>query len=203
MEKKLVLLAQIVSIISTPFYLPLVALILLFIFIFNNYDWSVKANIICIVYLLTILLPTVLIYYYRKFAKQEKYVKESRMIPYIISIGCYFGCFYLLNFWRVPYCFTSIIILALLIQLACAFVNIWWKISTHMAGIGAFTGGLIVFSIKFSYNALFWLCIALLIAGVVGTSRMILRQHKLSQIYIGYLLGLVISSYYLGTLSIF
>lgn len=203
MEKKLITIAQIVSIIFTPFYIPLLALILLFIFIFNNYDMMVKINIVCAVYFMTILLPTVLIYYYRKYDKWHRFVKERRMVPYIIAIVCYFSCFYILSYYKIPYCFTSIIITALLIQLACALINIWWKISTHMAGIGAFTGGLVVFSLRFSYNALLWLCIALLVAGIVGTSRMILRQHKLSQIYIGYLLGLVISSYYLGTISIF
>lgn len=37
-----------------------------------------------------------------------------------------------------------------------------------------------------------WFCTILIIAGMVGTSRMILRQHSLSQIIAGFLMGVVL-----------
>lgn len=43
----------------------------------------------------------------------------------------------------------------------------------------------------FSFNPLWWLCLVLVLAGAVGTARMILRQHTLSQVVMGFLIGIV------------
>ena len=88
---------------------------------------------------------------------------------------------------------SSIIVVALAIQVVCAIVNLFWKISTHTAAIGGVAGALIAFSGTFSYNPVWWLCIIIIVAGILGTSRMILRQHSLSQVVAGFLLGFVLS----------
>lgn len=75
--------------------------------------------------------------------------------------------------------------------MVCAFINIWWKISTHTAAIGGVAGALLAYSISFSFNPIWWLCLVLILAGMVGTARMILRQHSLSQVVTGFFIGLV------------
>ena len=45
------------------------------------------------------------------------------------------------------------------------------------------------FAFVLGFNPVWWLCIVFLLAGLVGTSRMILRQHSLSQITLGFLVG--------------
>ncbi len=92
---------------------------------------------------------------------------------------------------HIPAFMSNIIIVALIIQIACALVNVVWKISTHMAAIGGVIGALMVFSFIFHFNPLWWLCILLLIAGLLGTSRMVLRQHSLSQVVGGFALGTI------------
>ena len=72
----------------------------------------------------------------------------------------------------------------------------WWKISTHTAAIGGIAGALVAFSGKFSYNPVWWLCLVILVAGLVGTARMILRQHTLAQVVAGFAVGFV-SAFYL------
>jgi membrane-associated phospholipid phosphatase len=84
-------------------------------------------------------------------------------------------------------------VVALAIQVVCAIVNLFWKISTHTAAIGGVAGALIAFSGTFSYNPVWWLCIIIIVAGILGTSRMILRQHSLSQVVAGFLLGFILS----------
>ena len=42
----------------------------------------------------------------------------------------------------------------------------------------------------FNFNPTWWICLILLLAGLVGTSRIILKQHTLSQVVTGYLVGL-------------
>ena len=73
----------------------------------------------------------------------------------------------------------------------CAIINSWWKISTHTAAIGGVAGGLFAFGEIFAFNPVGWLCLVLIIAGLLGTSRMILRQHTLSQVLSGFGVGLV------------
>jgi membrane-associated phospholipid phosphatase len=113
------------------------------------------------------------------------------MIPYIISIFCYFTGYYILNLMNTPDFISIILVVAIIIQVLCVAVNHWWKVSIHNAAIGGVTGMVIGFSFILGFDPTKWLCILLVIAGMVGTSRMILRQHTLSQVVCGYVIGLL------------
>ncbi len=84
-----------------------------------------------------------------------------------------------------------ILIAALLIQVICALINVWWKVSTHTAAIGGVLGALMAFAILFNFNPTLWVCLVFFVAGIVGSSRMILLQHSLSQVLTGFGIGLV------------
>ena len=114
------------------------------------------------------------------------------MVPYIISILCYFTCFYLMNLFNILRFIGGILLAALAIQIICALINVWWKISTHSAAIGGVTGALVAFSFLFAFNPVWWLCFVLLIAGMVGASRIILRQHTLLQVIAGFFVGVLV-----------
>lgn len=191
--------ARAMSIVSTPFYLPVIGLAALFSFSYLTLlPWSYKLLVIAMVYLFTVLLPTLLIHLYRKYqgwSLLDISAKERRMVPYVISILCYFACFYLMNVLHIPRFMSSILVAALIIQVVCALINVWWKISTHTAAIGGIAGALISFSLIFSFNPVWWLCIVIILAGMVGTSRMILRQHSLFQVVAGFLVGLLSAFY--------
>ena len=195
-EKNIILTARVLSMILTPFYLPFVAIVALFIFSYLSIlDLGYKVIVLTLIYAMTILLPTLLIHIYRNYqgwTSKELGVKERRMIPYIISIMCYFLCFYVMNIFHMPAFMGSIVVAALCIQIVCAIINIWWKISTHTAAIGGFFGALMALSFIFDFNPTWWLCFILVLAGAVGTSRMILRQHTLSQVVLGFLTGAVV-----------
>ncbi len=194
-EKNIILTARIVSMLFTPFYLPLVGMVALFIFSYMALlPWSYKVFMLLTVYLFTILMPSVLIHIYRRYqgwSTTELGKKERRIVPYIISIVCYFGCFFLMEYHNTPRVMSIILVAALLIQMVCALVNVWWKISTHTAAIGGVAGALLAYSQGFSFNPLWWLCTILILAGMVGSARMILRQHSLSQVVTGFFVGLV------------
>ena len=191
----MILTARVVSFIFTPFYLPLLGLIAMFVFsYFNMLLWSYKIMVVGMAWFFTVLLPTFLIRLYRRYqgwTPIELSQKERRMVPYVISILCYFACVNLMEQMHIPHFMGSIIIAALFIQIVCAFINVWWKISTHTAGIGGVAGALFVFGEYFNFNPVWWLCGVLLLAGVLGTSRMILRQHTLAQVSAGFFVGFV------------
>ena len=185
------------SVLFTPFYLPILGLLILFIFSYLSLlPWTYKLFLLLMFYLFTVFLPTALIRFYRRYQGWtliELGSRERRAIPYVISIFSYLLCYYIMAATHVPHFMGSILIAALVIQVACAIINLFIKISTHTAAIGGVTGALLAFSVIFSFNPVWWLCIVLLLAGMVGTSRMILRQHSLRQVVLGYLAGVACS----------
>lgn len=197
-EKNIILISRVVSMMFTPFYLPLVGLAALFFFSYlNTFPLYYILMVMGIVWLFTVLMPTMLIHLYRRYhgwTPIQLGVRERRMVPYVISILCYFTCFYIMSLSHTPHTITSILIAALAVQMLCAMTNVWWKVSTHSAAIGGVAGGLLSFSLIFNFNPVWWLCLVILLGGMVGTSRMILRQHTLPQVVVGFFVGLLCSA---------
>ena len=189
----MILAARIVSMLFTPFYLPMVGLAALFVFSYMSiFPLYYKLEVLIMAYLFTILIPTVMIHFYRRYqgwSLIELGHRERRMVPYVISIVSYFTCVYVMDRLHMPHFMSAIIIAALLLQIVCALINIWWKISTHTAAIGGVAGALFAFAEYLNFNPVWWLCLVFLVAGVLGTSRMILRQHSLSQVVVGFWVG--------------
>ena len=196
-EKYIILAARVLSMVFTPFYLSLVGLIALFTFSYLSLmPWAYKLTVLTLVYLFTILIPTLLIHFYRNYhgwTLIELGKKERRVVPYLLSIVSYFVCYYVMHRFNIPHFMSNILMAALIIQILCALINVWWKISTHTAAIGGVMGALQAFAVIFGFNPIGWLCLVLILAGMVGTSRMILRQHSLRQVCYGFLLGLVVA----------
>jgi membrane-associated phospholipid phosphatase len=194
-QKNIIYLARFVSLLFTPFYLPLMGLILLFTLSYLALlPVTYKLEIIAIVYFFTILLPTFVIHLYRRYNGWTLFElgrRERRMVPYVLSIFCYFSCIWLLNSMNVFHFVSSILIAALLVQIVCAIINVWWKVSTHTAAIGGVAGALIAFAEIFGFNPVWWLCVVICMGGVMGSARMILRQHSLAQVVAGFGTGFV------------
>ena len=198
-ERDIIRASKVLSAIFNPFYLPVVGLVLLFMFSYlRQMPTRYKLQVVLMVYLCTALLPTLLIRFYRRYqgwSRHEIGRQERRVIPYIIAIACYFLCYYLMNRVHIPHFMSSIVVAALTIQVVCALINMFWKISTHTAAIGGVTGALLIFSFFFRFNPVWWLCLLTIVGGFVGTSRMILRQHTLAQVVCGFLLGAILAFY--------
>ena len=196
-EKDIILAARVISMVFTPFYLPMVGLAALFLFSYLGLmPWGYKLTVLGLVYLFTILLPTFLIRLYRHYQGWKPFdliVRERRMVPYVISIVCYSVCYYLMSMAHIPHFMGSILVAAVLIQVVCALINTWWKVSVHEAAIGGVTGALLAFAIIFTFDPIWWFCLTLFLSGIVGTSRMMLRQPSLSQIVVGWFIGCVLA----------
>ena len=192
-EKNIIYAARLVSLIFTPFYLPMLGLVALFTFSYLNLlPLPYRLLVLTIIYLFTILLPTFIIHLYRRaqgWTLLELGQKRRRMVPYGISIVCYGVCLWTHDSMHIYHFVSSIVLAALFIQVICAIINVWWKISTHTAGIGGVAGALFVFAEYFAFNPVWWLCVVFILAGILGTAGIILRQHSLSQVVAGFLVG--------------
>ena len=196
-EKRLILASRVISSIISPFYLPVFGMIVLFMFTYlGMLDTWIKLRVLFIVYIFTVAIPTYLIrlyHYYHGWTPIQIGSKERRMVPYVIAIVCYFICYYILNLLHMPHLIGTVIVAALVLQVVCALVNLRWKVSTHSAAIGGVIGALIAFSFLFTFNPTWWLFFLFFMAGLVGTSRMILRQHTLIEVSMGFLIGIVVA----------
>lgn len=194
-DKYLILTAQAVSLAFSPFYLPLVAFLVLFFFSYLSYtSLPYSLGIIAMVYVFTILVPRLGIYLYRKvngWTSHQLGRKERRYVPYAISIASYATLLYIMDNLRMPRFTLGIVAGALSIQIVCALINPWIKISTHSAASGGVIGALIAFSFMLGFDPTFWLCVCIVLAGMVSTARLILRQHTLLELGLGTVVGII------------
>ena len=150
-EKQFILAARIVSMVFTPFYLPFMGMVILFVFSYlSMFPWAYKLQVLTLVYLFTILLPTLMIHLYRRYQGWnliELGHRERRMVPYAISIICYYTCVYVMQRLHMPHFMSNIVVAGLLVQIVCALINVVWKVSTHTAAIGGVGGALFAFSV--------------------------------------------------------
>lgn len=192
-DRQIILAARLLSVLFTPFWLPIAGLVVLFLFSYLSiFPLYYKVQVLIMVYLFTILLPTAMIRLYRRYqgwSLIELGQRERRMVPYVISIGCYFACVYMMQRLHMPHFMGNIVVAALFVQMMCAMINLWWKVSEHTAAIGGMGGALFAFAEYLNFNPVWWMCLIFIVAGMVGTSRMILRQHTLGQVAGGFWIG--------------
>ncbi len=194
-NRYIVLTAQFISLLFTPFYLPVVAFAALFVFSYLNLlPLAYKLVFLLLVYCFTAAMPSLSIYVYRKingWTRHELGRQEKRIVPYVISITCYTSLLYLMQMLHMPRFTLAIIVAALAIQVLCALLNVWIKISTHSAAAGGVVGALTAFASIFGFDPTAWLCLTILLAGAVCSARLILRQHTLQEVGLGVLVGLI------------
>lgn len=195
MNRTLLVAARAISLIFRPFYLPVAGMVALFLFSYLQLmPLAYKLAAVLIVYVLTCLAPRQLIRLYRLYqgwAPFHLIRQEARAIPYVISILCYLLCYYVMRLLHMPHFAAVIIVAAIVTQTCCAVVNTWLKISTHTAAIGATTGAVAAFAFIFNFNPVWWIAALTLLAGIIGTGRMLLRLHTLPQIVAGHAIGTV------------
>ena len=196
-DKTMLRVARITSIVFTPFSIPFLAFLVLFLFSYLRImPILYKGIVLGIVYCFTILTPTITIFLFRKingFARQELSERKKRYVPILLTIISYVFCLLMMRKLNIPWYMTGIIFVSLVISIICILVNLKWKLSEHMAGMGGIIGGLVSFSALFSYNPVVWLCLFILIAGILGSARIVLGHHTLGDVLSGFVVGLVCS----------
>jgi hypothetical protein len=118
--------------------------------------------------------------------------QKDRIIPYIASMTFFFWTQYVLreqNF--VPRILVAFMFGVFISSSAALIANIYHKISMHAIGMGGMLG---LFLVVMQQNTMLMtgpLTFALLITGIVCTSRMIVSDHQPKEIYAGLVVGLL------------
>jgi hypothetical protein len=125
----------------------------------------------------------------------------ERRIPFISTALFYLVCYYFLFQLPVPRILSLMVLGAAITIFIAWLMSYRWKVSIHMIGIGGITGVLFALSGILHVNLTGIIIISILIAGILGSARMLLGAHTPAQIYIGFLVGLLTEWITISSLS--
>lgn len=130
--------------------------------------------------------------------------REERIGPYIIAMIFYF--FLVRNLWglsSVPEALKTAALGATIGLYLAFFINNFSKISAHAVGMGGLLGMLLLFIFVYGYGRVQWfgedgylstnyvLLIAILLAGLTASARLVLKAHQPTDLLGGFITGLV------------
>ena len=146
-QRALMMGARVLSVISRPYYMPVVGFLALFTFTYLSLlPLFYKLLVLSMVWIFTIALPRLCVFVWRKlngWVPMQLRLRERRAVPYVMFMLSYTACLHLMFRLHLPHYMCGILVAALLVQAVCIVVNIWWKISMHCAGAGAIIGALL------------------------------------------------------------
>ena len=190
--------ARFVSTVFHPFVMPTVTLVLLF----SSDDYLLSMPHVFIymfvVVIVNTLAPALSLYVlYRRghLSDLEIRARGERTLPFVIVLA-YFALTYVLLVTSpalyVPFVYLDMW-MGLMASLAIALViTRWFKISMHMLGQGGALGSIMGLQAlqlipNWELNAAL-----VIIAGFVGSARIVLSVHRHVEVYTGYLLGFLV-----------
>lgn len=149
------------------------------------------------VLLFSFVVPAILIFMLYKFgiiSDLSLKIRKERFFPYLIALLSYSVMIFYYYRLGMPHWFLMQMSAPVVIMIIAIIVTLKWKISAHMFGIGGLIGGAMAVSYFVERaNPYFMFMGLFLIAGLIGTSRLILRRHTLAQVVAGFFLGFIVS----------
>ncbi|MBK9300945.1 MAG: hypothetical protein IPN14_10130 [Bacteroidetes bacterium] len=118
--------------------------------------------------------------------------EKERYAPLIASMLFYFWVFWLFHKQlKAPELLQSFLLGIFLTTVGVFMATIFYKISMHTAAWGGVVMFAIIGMFQTLQHGLIFLCLALFIAGVVGSTRLYMKAHTPFQIYSGYVVGML------------
>ena len=184
-----------ISYIFHPVLIPIVFTLLYFIIIPNHIPRKFAYWVLIIVFVTTYIFPLLLLYFLKKVKLIKNYQLSSineRKFPIFfftiltLVLGIRFLKFNIVDLLAFSFFGCA---LALSISFILLFIKI--KTSLHTLGISGLIGFISIISYEYKINLLFLLMLLFLIFGIIATSRLKLQAHKMSEVLIGFIIGLL------------
>ena len=199
--------AQFVSVLFHPLLMPLYAFWLLL----NSGGYlsyavpdKFRQYLYLVIFVSTFLMPSLLTWMMVQkgwISNIELNERSERHLPYLITLSCYIAAAYLLFKLPLPRMFSLTIMGAAMAILIAFFINLRWKISIHMIGIGGLLGLFYGFGKYFHMKTMFILVLISIIAGVVASARLYRKSHTPGQVYIGFVVGFLAEMSFIAFVS--
>ncbi len=195
------MLCKVVSLLFRQSYYPLLSVFVLLNFTYlNMLSLQFRLAVLFEVFLSTFAMPQVGGRIYDLLARRWHF-KGKRQRAQVHNFLAYIGsmlCIHLLQAFHMPFFVQAYLWVTISYQVVCMLVGGFWHISTQSAAAGSVVGALAVYSLFMNYNATWWLCLAILVCGLVNTSRLMLRRHTRAQViagtWVGVLCGILVTA---------
>lgn len=115
--------------------------------------------------------------------------RQDRIIPYAITMIFYFWNWYAFKNNFAPDPLVKFMLATFITSIAGFMANIYIKISMHTMAAGVAVAFMCLMGLNESVNYTLFISMALLVAGVVSTSRLIVHGHSPAEIYAGFVVG--------------
>ena len=190
--------ANFFSVIFHPLFIPgYIAAFILFVhpYIFSGFNIKLKILRCISVVLLTAFFPAFVVLMLKLlqfipniFLRTQK----DRIIPYIASMFFFFWIFYVSrNLPDSPPEFVLMLLGVFIASIAALMANIYFKVSMHAIAMGGLVCFFTILSMQGTFSMGIYLSLAVFIAGLVCTSRLLISDHYPFEVYVGFLLGVM------------
>lgn len=187
-------LSQFISTIFHPIILP-TWMFLIFIVTGICEVSFVRADVcLVIIFGTTFILPAVTLLILKKFKVIESITMEKRsdrFIPLFVMVVFIYATSRFFNGMHALALYIFYLICNLMLCVVVFWINLFWKISMHGIGWGAFSATLLLLSIISADLFLPYFILSIILSGIVAASRLHLKSHNDSQVYVGYVIGFV------------
>ncbi len=191
-------IAHVISTIFQPLLMPTYGVMLLFVYtyfgvMYSHQFWQVITPVVLFSFVIPAFL-IIMLYRIGIVSDLSLKVRRERFYPYLITLLSYSALIIFYHRMHMPKWFLMIIAASITIMVIAILITLTWKISAHMFGIGGLIGGAMAVSFFVEHSNPYYMFMGLfIIAGLIGTSRLILRRHTLYQVIAGFLLGFLVS----------
>jgi membrane-associated phospholipid phosphatase len=191
-------ISHVISTVFQPLLMPTYGIMLLFVYtyfgvIYRHQFWQIVSPVI----LFSFAIPVILIYILFRIGVVSDLslkIRRQRIYPYLITLLSYTVMIIFYYRMHMPRWFMMIMVASVVIMVIAILITLLWKISAHMFGIGGLIGGAMAVSYFVERSNPYYMFMGLfIIAGLVGTSRLILKRHTLPQVIAGFMLGFLVS----------
>ena len=147
-----------------------------------------------IVFVTTFVFPIISMFLLKKFKVIKSLMMESReerffplfvMVVFLYATTRFFKGISMLSFYN--FYLTCNMLLCVVVF----WVNLFWKISLHGIGWGAFSATLLILATMSAETYLPFFIISIFVSGIVGSARLYLKSHNESQVYVGFIVGFI------------
>lgn len=184
-----------ISVILHPIVVPTISILLYFIFIPFSYQSNQKLVLLSLVFVTTYIIPLLILILFKKLKLIKSFTADSiaeRKIPITIMIVL----FYLLGNTIASISIMkdiSVLFYATSNGLIIVYILFVFKFKTsiHLLSLGISTSFFILLGFLYSYNFLLLVITHILIAGIVGNSRLHLNAHTSKEVYTGFFIGFI------------
>ena len=115
--------------------------------------------------------------------------RQERLGPYIMTVIYYAMTWYLLLRAPLDVVASRLFFGATVAVMLTALITIRWKISAHMVGMGGLIGALAGLNVVHGLGLFPIFVVAIILAGMLGTARLLTSDHTVGQVLAGALLG--------------